>query len=146
MSVKHFWWDNNLNRYIECSEEEAWAREEGNMSEDYTPGPVYAPPTKKLLTDTGTRFDHLNDLLDYFGEGLLAVTNSLLRHDNESDELRKKRLENTITLIQIYRDQLANVDGQKWDFNNMLDKCVPERGVLEAIRKENIERQKSGTD
>lgn len=134
----HFQYDPYIKAYIECTAEQAWEKE-GSMEL----GNAYVPPVKKLLTDTGTRFEHINDLLDYLGDGLLAVTNSLARYDNENDALRKKRLENSIILIEIYRDQMANVDGQKWEFNNMLDKCVPARGVLEEIRKERIEAAKS---
>lgn len=136
--IVHFQYDNYLKQYIECTAEHAW-EQEGSMEL----GNAYVPPVKKLLTDTGTRFDHINDLLDYLGDGLLAVTNSLARYANENDALRKKRLENSIVLIEIYRDQLADVDDHKWEFNNMLDKCAPARGVLEEIRKERIEAAKS---
>jgi hypothetical protein len=143
MSAEHFRWDEKVRRYIPCTEEEGWESEGGKPMEL---GPVYVPPTKKLLTDTGTRFEHLNDLLDYLGEGIIAVQNSLKRYDNENDALRLKRLESAATLIQIYQNQMANVDGEKWAFNNMLDKCAPERGVLETIRRERIEALKTGAD
>ncbi len=92
----HYKYDPKLG-YVACSAEEAWNSEEKSMEL----GPVYTPPEKKLLTDVGTRFDHLNDLFDYLNDGLLA------------------------------------------DLNNVLDKCVPERGVLEDIRKARIEALKT---
>jgi hypothetical protein len=131
----HFWWNPKTRMYEEG--DEMGPSGEG----DY--GPVYTPPAKKKLEDQGTRFEHLNDLLDYLGEGLIAVNNSLERYKNENDELRKKRLESSITLIKIYQDQMANIDGQKYDFNRLLDSCAPERGVLEAIKDERIAKARA---
>jgi hypothetical protein len=137
----HYRYDGKQQRYVECSAEEAWDCEEKTMEL----GPVYVPPEKRLLTDTGTRFEHLNDLIDYLADGLVAVTNSLARYANPNDDLRKKRLEGALSLIITYRDQLANIDGSKWALNNLLDKCVPERGVIEGIRKDRIEALEAGT-
>ena len=131
--VMQYWYDQNRRKYVEC---------EGTMGL----GPVYVPPVKKLLTDVGTRFDHINDLLDYLKEGLTAVIESIKRYDNDNDVLRKKRLENSITYAEIYRDHLANVSGQQFEFNTVLDTCVPARGVLEAIRKERVEAKKAETE
>jgi hypothetical protein len=94
----------------------------------------------------GTRFDHINDLLEFLNDGIIAVDYSIETHNNDNDILRKKRLESAIAYIDIYRDKLTNVDGQKWDFNNMLDQCAPARGVLESIRKERIDALKTGPD
>jgi len=127
--------------YVACTAAEAWDSEEREKTMEL--GNAYVAPVKKLLTDTSTRFDHINDLLDYLNDGLVAVENSLERYDNVKDAQRKKRLEGAIALVNIYRDQLANLDGHKWDLNNLLDKCVPERGVLEAIRKARIEPPKA---
>jgi predicted metal-dependent hydrolase len=85
-------------------------------------------------------------LLNWLNEGLLTVTRSIETHNNDNDILRKKRLENAITYVEVYRDQLANVDSLKWDLNNLLDKCAPARGVLESIRKERIDALKTGPD
>lgn len=137
----HYRYDGELQRYIECSAEEAWDSEEKSMEL----GPVYVPPERKLLTDVGTRLDHINDFIDFLNDGLAAVTNSLARYENANDELRKKRLEGALSLINIYRDQLANIEGSKWALNNLLDMCVPERGVLENIRKTRIEASKTET-
>jgi len=133
----HYRYDRLRGEYVECSAEEAWDRE-GSMEL----GPAYIPPAKRLLTDRGTRFNHLNDLLDFLNDGLVAVTNSLSRYENTNDELRKKRLESAVAFVTIYRDQIANIDGYKWNLNNTLDKCVPERGVLEGIRKARTEAPK----
>jgi hypothetical protein len=135
----HYRYDSKSSQYVECSAEEAWDRE-GSMEL----GPAYIPPEKRLLSDKGSRFDHLNDLLDFLNDGLTAVTNSLARYENTNDDLRKKRLEHAVSLVIIYRDQLGNIDGNKWALNNTLDKCVPERGVLEGIRKARIEALKTG--
>ena len=108
-------------------------------------GPAYVPPVKKSLDDEGTRFQHVSDFIDYLNDGLEAVTNSLTRYTNATDILRKENLESALKLAHVYRNQLANMDGQKWDLNNLLDKCVPERGVLEGIRRSNIELLKSGS-
>ncbi len=137
----HYRYDGKRQQYVECSAGEAWDREEKGGSMEL--GPAYIPPAKRLLTDVGTRFEHLNDLIDYLGDGLVAVTNSLVRYENTNDELRKKRLEASVTLVSIYREQIANIDGSKWDLNNTLDKCVPERGFLEGIRKARIDALKS---
>jgi hypothetical protein len=140
----HYRYDRLRGEYVECSAEEAWDREEKGGSMEL--GPAYIPPEKRLLTDTGSRFDHLNDLLDFLNDGLTAVTNSLARYENTNDDLRKKRLEHAVSLVIIYRDQLGNIEGNKWALNNTLDKCVPERGVLEGIRKARIEKLKTGTE
>ncbi len=142
MSVEHYKWDNDQHKWVPCSDEEGWAEEA--VVKDAIP--AYTPPAKKMLTDIGTRFNHLNDLLDYLDEGVIAVTNSLKRYKNESDETRLKRLESAIILIQIYQSQMANWDNEKWSFNKMLDNCVPELGVLESIRKERVEKLKIGPD
>jgi hypothetical protein len=132
--IMHFWYDPNRRAYVEVTAEESAKRDAigGVTMVEYT-GYV---GTKKKLEDTGTRFQFLNDFLDYLGEGLIAVTNSLERYDNDIDKVRKVSLEKAIKLVQVYQDQMANRDGSKWDFNSMLDKCVPERGVLETIRKD----------
>lgn len=136
----HYKYDPKLG-YVACSEKEAWDSEEKMEL-----GPVYTPPEKKLLTDVGTRFDHLNDLLDYLNDGLLAVENSLKTYENIKDTQRRKRLVDVLSLIRLYQEKLSNMDGYKWDLNNTLDKCVPERGVLEGIRKVRIESLKTGPD
>jgi len=136
----HYKYDPKLG-YVACSAEEAWDSEERVKTMEL--GPAYTAPVKKLLTDTGTRFVHLGDLLDYLNDGLVAVTNTLEKYASEKDALRKKRLEGAISLINIYRDQLSNIDGYKWDLNKVLDQCVPERGVLESIRKARIDLLKS---
>src|ERR1035438_7064555 len=115
MSEFRYQYDRNRREYIE----------EGHMEL----GPTYVAPVKKLLSDVGTRLDHINDLIDYLDEGLIAVTHSLERYANENDLSRKKRLESSLTFVGIYRDQLANVVGQKWNFNKVLDDCVPELDV-----------------
>jgi len=137
----HYKYDPKMG-YVACSAEEAWNSEEKTMEL----GPAYTAPSNKLLADTGTRFDHINDLLDYLNDGLVAVTNTIERFENAKDVQRMKRLEGAISLINVYRDQLSNIDGYKWDLNNMLDKCVPERGVLEGIRKARIEALKTGPE
>ena len=96
----------------------------------------YVEPTKRKPEDVGTRFQHLADFQDYLSDGLLAVTNSLDRYKNDSDEVRKKNLESTLKLLSVYQERLADLDEKKWDLNNMLDKCAPARGVLESIREE----------
>jgi len=138
----HYRYDPKLG-YIECSAEEAWdsEKEEGSMEL----GQVYTPPVKKLLTDVSTRFNHINDLLDYLNDGLVAVENSLERYENAKDHTRRKKLIDALSLVRLYQEQLANMDGCKWDLNNLLDKCVPERGVLEGIRKARIEATKTET-
>jgi hypothetical protein len=135
----HYRYDPKLG-YIECSAEEAWDSEKEDSVEL---GPVYTPPVKKLLTDAGTRFNHINDLLDYLNDGLVAVENSLERYENAKDHTRRKKLIDALSLVRLYQEHLANMDGYKWDLNNMLDKCVPERGVLEGIRKARIEPTKA---
>ncbi len=143
--IIHFWFHPQKG-YVECSEQEAWdAEERGSMEL----GNAYTPPVKKLLTDTGTRFAHISDLIEYLEEGLLAVENSLQRYANEKDSRRRDRLTATIALVHIYQESMANMDGYKWDLNNMLDRCVPERGVLEEIRRARIESKtdkKSASD
>jgi hypothetical protein len=141
----HYWYDPKLKQYVECSADEAWKRE-GEEEKNMELGPAYVPTVKKTLDDEGTRFIHISDLIDYLNDGLCAVENSLARYENTNDHLRKKRLENAIILVQNYRDFLANRDGQKWAMNNLLDACVPERGVLEGIRKARIEATKTATD
>jgi hypothetical protein len=131
----HFRYDPKRG-YVECSAEEAWDSEKEKPMEL---GNAYIPPMPKLLTDTGTRFDHVNDLMGYLNDGLIAVDNSLERFENVKDRQRRKRLVDAISLIHSYQEKLANMDAFKWDLNNMLDKCVPERGVLEGIRKARIE-------
>jgi len=128
--IMYFWWNPKTRMYEEC--DEMGPDGEGDC------GLVYIP-AKKKLEDTGTRFEHLNDFLDYLENGLVATNNSLERYKNENDELRKKRLESAIALIKIYQDQIANVDGQKYDFDRLLDSCAPERGILETIKNEHIE-------
>jgi len=135
----HYRYDPKLG-YVACSAAEAWDSEEKSMEL----GPAYTTPSKKLLTDAGTRFEHLNDLLDHLNDGLLAVENSLERYENTKDTQRRKRLIDALSLIRSYQEKLANMDGFKWDLNNMLDKCVPERGVLEGIRKARVEALKAG--
>jgi hypothetical protein len=135
----HYRYDPKLG-YIACSAAEAWDSEEREKTMEL--GNAYTPPEKKSLTDVGTRFIHLGDLLDYLNDGLVAVENSLERYDNVKDTQRKKRLEGAVSLVNIYRDQMANIDGHKWDLNNLLDKCVPGRGVLEGIRKARVEAAK----
>ena len=97
-------------------------------------GPTYVAPAKKKLEDSGTRFEHLNDLVDYLSEGLISVINSLDRYKNDSDVERKAKLEGALNLIRVYQEQMANYAGQKWEFNKMLDECVPARSVLDAIK------------
>ena len=101
-------------------------------------GPAYTAPVKKSLEEEGTRFAHLNDLIDYLGDGLIAVNNSLARYKNESDAARKTKLEGALALIQGYQEQMANYSGQKWAFNNMLDDCAPTRATLNAIKADRI--------
>ena len=103
-------------------------------------GPAYVAPAKKKLEDAGTRFEHLNDLVDYLGEGLISVINSLDRYKNDSDVERKAKLEGALTLIKIYQEQMANYAGRKWDFNRLLDECVPSRESLDLIRQEKLEK------
>lgn len=135
----HYRYDPKLG-YVACSAAEAWDSERENSMEL---GNTYIPPEKRSLTDTGTRYEHLGDLLDYLNDGLVAVKYSISRYTNANDDRRKIRLEAAISLVNIYRDQLANIDGQKWNLNNMLDKCVPERGVLEGIRNARVEALKT---
>jgi hypothetical protein len=71
-------------------------------------------PKKHLLVDTGTRFDHLSDLQDIWGNGLQAVTNSLNKFPNKKDEERKASLEAALSLLSAYRDRLADYDTQQW--------------------------------
>jgi hypothetical protein len=127
--------------YVSCTAAEAWDSEEKENSMEL--GNMYIPPEKRSLTDMGTRYEHLGDLLDYLNNGLVAVNYSIARYTNANDDQRKIRLESAIALVNIYRDQLANIDGNKWNLNNMLDKYVPERGVLEGIRRARVESPKA---
>jgi hypothetical protein len=136
----HYRYDPKLG-YVACSAAEAWDSEERENSMEL--GNTYIPPEKRSLTDTGTRYEHFGDLLDYLNDGLVAVNYSISRYTSANDDQRKIRLEAAISLVNIYRDQIANIDGQKWNLNNMLDKCVPERGVLEGIRKARVEALKA---
>jgi hypothetical protein len=136
----HYRYDSKLGQYVECSAEEAWDREDNGGSMEL--GPTYIPPNKRLLTDAGTRFEHISDLLEYLNDGLVAVNFSLSRYTSANDDQRKVKLEGAIALVNVYRDQLANLDGNKWNLNSLLDKCVPEKGVLEGIRRERIEALK----
>ena len=122
----HFWYNPKTRMYEES--DEMGPDGEG----DY--GPAYVAPAKKKLEDTGTRFEHLNDLTEYLSEGLIAVTNSLERYKNDSDTERKMKLEGALALIRIYQEQMANYAGQKWEFNKMLDEYVPLRSTLDAIK------------
>lgn len=128
--VMYYWYDQNRRKYVEC---------EGTMEL----GPVYVSPARKSLEDVGTRFNHVNDLYDWLGDGLVAVTNSITRYNNEQDVVRKKKLEDCLLYLGIYRDQMAGIDGHQYAFNDMLDRCIPEPGVLAAIRKERIEAAKN---
>jgi hypothetical protein len=137
----HFWWDQEKNQYVECTEKEAARRENANGQ---MVGNAYVPPAKKKkLEDVGTRFDHINDFSEYLEAGLTAVTNTLALYPNTKDMLRKANLEAAIILLKVYRDNLADRDATKWEFNNMLDRCVPPRGVLEQIRKDRVEALKT---
>lgn len=125
--LMHFWFNSETKMY-----------EEGDEI-----GPAYTAPAKKLLEDGGTRFEHLNDLVDYLGEGLIAVNNSLTRYKNESDAVRKVKLEGALALIHIYQEQMANYSGQKGAFNKMLDTYVPTKETLALIRQEKLEKAKA---
>lgn len=105
-------------------------------------GPVYLGSPKKSLEDVGTRFSHVNDLLDYLGDGLIAVNNSFKMYKNENDKLRADRLQTAIIMIEVYRDHLANRDGNACDFNLMLDSCAPDKAVMLQIRQEKIDALK----
>jgi len=102
-------------------------------------GPNYDIPRNKfLLTDVGTRFQHLADFQDHLAEGLDVVTTTLKKYPNDNDAARKKNLEMCLKFLAIYQQQLAQMEQSKWDLNNLLDKCVPERGVLEGVRRERL--------
>jgi hypothetical protein len=126
----HFWYNPTTKAYEEGDE----MGPDGQG--DY--GPAYTAPAKKLLEDVGTRFGHLNDFTDYLSEGLIAVTNSLARYDNESDRARKIKLEGALAFLRIYQEQMANYSGQKWAFNKRLDECAPTRATLNAIKADRI--------
>jgi hypothetical protein len=98
---------------------------------------LVSPSTPKSLEDLGTRWQHLSDFQDYLANGLQAVTNSLTRYDNKMDVARKKGLETAIELLEVYETVMANFEIKKWDmYRNVLDKCVPSREVLAAIKAE----------
>ncbi len=131
----HYWYHPEKG-YVECSAQDAWdAEERGSMDL----GPAYTAPVKKLLTDNGTRYGHISDLLEYLNDGLIAVEASIRTYETMKDQQRRTRLVGAIALVKIYQESLANMDGYKWDLNNMLDRCVPERGILEEIRRARVE-------
>ena len=113
--------------------------EEGDaVFEDYEK----AEPVKKSLEDTGTRFDHLNDLIDYLSDGLVAVTASLDRYKNETDSERKSKLEAALALLRVYQEQMAGYAGNKHSFHKMLDDCSPSKETLTQIREEQAKKLK----
>lgn len=126
----HFWYNPETKAYEEGDE----MGPDGQG--DY--GPAYTAPAKKLLEDVGTRFGHLNDFTDYLSEGLIAVTNSLARYDNESDRARKIKLEGALAFLRIYQEQMSNYSGQKWAFNKVLDGCAPSKETLNAIKADRV--------
>ena len=106
----------------------------------------FIPAAERKLDDVCTRYQVLSDLLDYLGDGLLAVTNSLVRYKNDFDYTRQRNLEGSIKLVQVYMERLGEMDRGKWEMNKVLDQCVPAKDVLEAIRKERIDRLGTGND
>lgn len=122
-----FWWDEKSQQYIEG-----------------TPyGPVHRSetvkmdvPVKKKLEDVNTRFQHLSDLQDYLGDGLLAVQNSIARYSNPTDVTRKTQLEGALLFLDAYEKQMANYDGEKPTFNKMLDENSPSKVTLDEIKSD----------
>ena len=132
------YWDNDRRKYVR----------KGDAPVGYA-----GPEKKKLLTDIGTRFQFLGDLQDYLGDGLAAVTASLARYANDSDQIRKTSLEATLTLVGIYQKQLAGWDHERCELNHVLDACTPKQLVMDEIKANNtktrlaaIEALKTGAD
>lgn len=110
-----------------------------NPTEDSTPKKIVLverPPVKKSLEDIGTRWQFLADFQDHIADGIHAVNLSLQRYDNPNDVLRKRNLEMSLRLVEVYQMQMAGYEQKKWDLNSMLDKCAPSREVLAQIRAE----------
>ena len=92
--------------------------------------------TKATAEDVGTRYRHLADLLDLWGDGLVVVKRTFESYPNVKDQARIKQLEGAIKLLEAYMDQVSNRAGQQMAFNKMLDANVPTKQVLDEIRKD----------
>ena len=95
----------------------------------------YVAPEKKL-EDVGTRFQHISNFQEHIEAGLIAVTNSLAKYANETDVIRKAKLEACLAFIKAYQESLAGYESKKWDFKRMIDACEPSRTVIAAIKAE----------
>jgi fructose-bisphosphate aldolase class 1 len=138
----HFWYDPEKQQYVEVTEDLAWELENGkrkSMDE-----PTYDGSTKaeQKLEDIGTRFNHLNDFLDFLTDGVLSVSNSLARYANDTDTRRLANLKAAVVLMEAYQNKLAKVEFYKWDFNKQLDECKSDQVVIAQIRQERIDKAK----
>ena len=131
--VDHAWSDDEVKRIENESELEV-----KNVIVPPIDDSKFAIATKKHLEDVGPRFQHLADFQDYLADGLVAVTNSLSRYQNDVDFKRKASLEGALNFVRVYQEQLADFTKQKWAFNKMLDECVPTREVMSAIKADRI--------
>lgn len=100
-------------------------------------------PTRKL-DDVGTRLDFYQELVDIWGDGLDAVTNSLARFANDTDMARKRSLENAIYLLQKQIEQISDYDKYKLRLREEINKIPPtgwQKKPVSRLMAEKIEEE-----
>ena len=81
------------------------------------------PKIKPKLTDIGTRFDHLSELLDGWRDGVEKVKNTLKSYRNDGDILRLERLEAAVLLLENRLEILSQWDSKQFDLERELQRA-----------------------
>lgn len=78
------------------------------------------------LLETGTRFEHWNELLDIFRQGIQVVAG--MSYASEADKNMKTKLENSVEMIERRLNHIAGLNTNfipEWQMREMFGKEDP---------------------
>ena len=80
-------------------------------------------PTWKTLDlhEQGTRFEHYRELLDFWEDGLIALSRINPKYTGQSEETRILQLNTATSLLRTRIDQLSNFDRKKFEVGKVVD-------------------------
>lgn len=96
--------------------------------------------SKQELTDVGTRYEHLTDLLNFWETGLDVME----RIKCDSDKERRPKLEGAVELLKKYLDNKSGYDYRAWSLRSAVDSISKDPSAIDGGRGTPLRKEQTG--
>lgn len=102
--------------------------------------PMSEPTWKTLdLQETGTRFEHYRELLDFWEDGLTVLSRINPKYLGQSEEAKITQLNTATSLLRTRIDQLSKFDTEKFKLGKVIDEIEMCR-QYDKLEKDNLSK------